>query len=1678
MRKLLLVLVFFLLLASPGLAYVDDGNAFYCGDDTMTAAQICTDCTNALNDNGRNIVYLNASVSNYGDTCINDPNNFDNKVFDCRANYTIDGADASNTYGIYAYNEDNIVIKNCIINDFKYNVYLRSTDNVTIDNNTINSSTTSAVYVFNGATNITVSNSTMYDNYIGMGIASSSNITIENNTIIDTSSAAIQASSSSTDLNISYNNITRADFGIYLISAINNTINNNTVYYTYRTGIYLYTWLGTVANNTVANNTVTYCPSAIYLRTSDSNKIINNTFESNWVGFQAGNSQSVYMRDNQINNNVYNFYFYSSTAADYTSADIDHTNTVDGYQILYNISASNYYVNNTQIGAMVCVNCDNVVLHNITLNNSESGIVFYNTDNSEIENSTFYGNRRAIWLQAGSTGNTFNNNTINNGERAIYIQDTGSLSNTITNNFIKYNSGGYGYIEIASALNTITNNTIHRSKRELLDTTTNTYVNNTFTDTIDSTFMVLNNTNQTAESNTPVNFNISVYDLNLDANTDFVINKVSIRPSTEAISYTKNSNNITGSFTPSRQGIYSIIANISTDSANNNIVIRKWKFFVNTTERNDALYMTNKVGNNKLESGGDKAIFQFYQPAEDYFFRCGEWVSSQIDEILPYPYGVVYELNISSWYSVSSAWISIQRYARGSTEADIAQSLPTTSGAIVFNTTNFTPNWTIDYQLDWKYLTSKLASTAVIWSSNSTDPSYINITYNHTTTPKIKAVTDDYVEVLSATSSLTNINNSEIILQGTGIANVSIEVPHPGTYHVYRDHQDCDEHGWLCNFTQNGQEINVSIVLGSEHQIDIRMEYCGGAYDGTGDWIVTANENITCEHETIATDGDVIVYGNLTLIDVNLVMFPSVDGEFEIVVHDGASMNLTNQTNVTSDDTDFAYKFRADPGSIFEMRDSYLTDCGYTTVNTSTKGLFIATNTTKIINNTISDSEFQGVIFNNSHHGTIENNTFTGSARAAIQLEYSNYTIVNNNTLTAGDGTSGDCIAMDYSGNNLVSNNTLLSCTNEGISSSFGTHENNSISRNTITYVDWGILSQNGDYNHIYNNNISNVNIGIRTAGSSDHNLIYNNIIHTVNDSCIEINSVENNSFYNNTYTDCNRDLGAASAALGIIDADNNKFTDEKMVNSSVYGIYIYQNAYNNTFTNVNITNSTTWDLHTIAESNITAVNMTFNNTNISFTSMNISINQVTLPPTDIAGLRNFSSYINVSNATTGEAWINLTMYYDDSLTTVESSIYLSRYNGSTWFPLGNITDPKRNTDENYVYSNISSFSIFAPIGNEPPVRSDGSPSTTIDTASTSLSLTTDESATCKYSTTAGTDYASMTSDGTSWGTSHAWSLSGLTDGNYVYYIRCNDTLGVYNTDDYIISFTVDVPQVQPGPGLIIQPVESLDIDLPKEIPVEDIEIGMEISPAAGGTKIILPQGGFINITENVTIDAINEINAADYKLLLCNQTEIAAYEIKIKGEGAYLCFDYTDVTQVKAVSIYKFINDWIEVDKVDVYDDMICGKITSTPYMIAGFKSTPDSEAALAALESAERKIETARQKGIDVSQAEEILLDAYDEYYKCDYELSLRYANNAKVLASVIILPKPPWWGWLLLALIVSGTGFWYFRLKHKIKIPVKIPKRRFRYKYKPKQTYLQRRKKVLENIKKTTENIKKKK
>jgi len=157
--------------------------------------------------------------------------------------------------------------------------------------------------------------------------------------------------------------------------------------------------------------------------------------------------------------------------------------------------------------------------------------------------------------------------------------------------------------------------------------------------------------------------------------------------------------------------------------------------------------------------------------------------------------------------------------------------------------------------------------------------------------------------------------------------------------------------------------------------------------------------------------------------------------------------------------------------------------------------------------------------------------------------------------------------------------------------------------------------------------------------------------------------------------------------------------------------------------------------------------------------------------------------------------WINGVEYVDTANRMTYSKIpigfQIGQYNclnndvGTTW---------KMYVD-NIVISTTGYIGPLAPEDTTPPTRSSPFPTTNLSsgTTQTTISLTTDENANCRYSETSGIDYSSMieTFDNTD-STAHSELITGLSDGDSkTYYVRCQDESNNQNTDDFEISFSI-----------------------------------------------------------------------------------------------------------------------------------------------------------------------------------------------------------------------------------------------------------------------------------------------
>lgn len=177
----------------------------------------------------------------------------------------------------------------------------------------------------------------------------------------------------------------------------------------------------------------------------------------------------------------------------------------------------------------------------------------------------------------------------------------------------------------------------------------------------------------------------------------------------------------------------------------------------------------------------------------------------------------------------------------------------------------------------------------------------------------------------------------------------------------------------------------------------------------------------------------------------------------------------------------------------------------------------------------------------------------------------------------------------------------------------------------------------------------------------------------------------------------------------------------------------------------------------------------------------------------DLAG---YKIYYGTSPRTCGNPGLNgATMCgYTSSLSVgnVLTHTFNSLTNGLTYYFSVSAYD----TSNNYSLFSGEVSKIIPPLADTtPPTLSAGAPtgSQPAGTTQVTMTVTTNENATCKYSTSANTAYASMASTFTTTGTTnHSTIVTGLTNGNtYNRYIRCQDTAGNVNTSDYAVTFSV-----------------------------------------------------------------------------------------------------------------------------------------------------------------------------------------------------------------------------------------------------------------------------------------------
>ncbi|PKP59449.1 hypothetical protein CVT91_06685 [Candidatus Atribacteria bacterium HGW-Atribacteria-1] len=445
-------------------------------------------CIRKLNNSNCAIVtLLNDITLNLSPFC------FTNRIFDCQGHKII----GTNDGGIKNIGIKNIyksVIKNCIINNFTYGIYLNNNSN-TIINNTL-SSNNYGIYLSRSSNN-TLINNTLKENsefdfyinfykevfFLGPPPPDYSNEycnnIIENNTgsgnnpikffnhsinlSNETLSELILCNADNSkitnitingnanlknnglfvflteDSNFTYINSSNNKHGIYLEKSSNNNLTNITVNSNSNYGIYLKNSL----NNIIIDAKVNLNNDGIFLLTSSNNTLINSTANLNKeYGIYIQDSSDNILINNTANSNIYGIYmryiylnyFPNNTMKNNTMKNNSYNFGIDGRQI------SDYY-------------------HDIDTSNLVDGkSIYYLTNENALNNCKNFeinetSNAGFVALVSCSNITVKNLNGYNNSHGILLINTTNSkiLNNTINSNY-------YGIHLFLSSNNTINSN--------------------------------------------------------------------------------------------------------------------------------------------------------------------------------------------------------------------------------------------------------------------------------------------------------------------------------------------------------------------------------------------------------------------------------------------------------------------------------------------------------------------------------------------------------------------------------------------------------------------------------------------------------------------------------------------------------------------------------------------------------------------------------------------------------------------------------------------------------------------------------------------------------------------------------------------------------------------------------------------------------------------------------------------------------------------------------------------------------------------------------------------------------------------------------------------------------------------------------------------------------------------
>ena len=570
-----------------------------------------------------------------------------------------------------------------------------------------------------------------------------------------------------------------------------------------------------------------------------------------------------------------------------------------------NLRIANFFLGVAEVG--LTSELSNITIENNTITNNvlydltfifPSAIVLYNSNQNIISGNQTEGYAYGILLVNSANNYISTNSIIGAAKAGINASSNSTASSTIKNNFIKWSTS---IALVLADLNpgssaSVSGNTFLFNYQDMINGKNVNFVNN----------LSLHNIN-----NRMINFSMEpgnvlrlgdtasfTFKLEDGANNDCPACAYSLATSpSETITSALNGNTITGSFIPSKPGIYSL--QISVSDGNENIGKRNFLFYVDSSVTSDlATAKTTYFIRPDIDAthgqfkGLDARSMLLGAPTKTSFERCSQWVISSVDELPDYPFGTINEETVVFWHKESrNSAAYVKRFAHDSINYTSQQSISLSSDYALTELDFNNLAWSMDYPYSWYNLNFEFGipfggGTNPYVETTVAQPSTDTIAHVYTTTPAIKSFSNPDALLLAANPSATNSPLATLTLDGSYIQGVgashSVNVKLDNySYPFNKDMTKIDSDGTATLIVKDlkDKETLASIAMNiapAKGYVEITIESWnnGDAGDYTKKWAeVASSSRISVNHivSQMAANKDYNIYvdGNLYKIETS-----------------------------------------------------------------------------------------------------------------------------------------------------------------------------------------------------------------------------------------------------------------------------------------------------------------------------------------------------------------------------------------------------------------------------------------------------------------------------------------------------------------------------------------------------------------------------------------------------------------------------------------------------------------------------------------------------------------------------------------------------------------------------------------------------------------------------------------